>query len=81
MGGEVARKSACGLRAWSLAAVEVEGQADNESADTFFGDDRGNRFRVGGELCAPMRLIRRCDSPGHIGESETNGLGPYIEAE
>ena len=80
-GGKVAGKGAGRLRARSLAAVHVDGQAEHEAHRIAFGRERQQPRRVGLERLALDCLDAGREPAVGIGNGNADGLGAEIEAD
>src|SRR3546814_11412502 len=76
---EVAREGADRLRARAVAAVHVERQADDEPGNRLRGDERFQRFEVGGELLAEDRLVGGREAPSGIAQRPPDRPGAAVE--
>ena len=79
--GKVAGKGAGRLRARSLAAVHVDGQAEHEADRIAFARERQQPRRIGLERLALDRLDAGREPAVGIGNGDADGLGAEIEAD
>src|SRR3546814_3288540 len=76
---EIAGEGAHRLGARAVAAVHVEGQADDEADDGLRGDELAQRVEIGGEFPAEDRLVGGREAPPRVAQRDADGLGADVE--